>query len=47
MVTWLYCDHFIRFVSCAVVVLRATGFVICDCLCVGFVMCGCVYVWFL
>ena len=33
--TLLYCDYFMWFVFCAVVILT------------GFVLCGCVYVWIL
>ena len=33
--TWLYCDYFIWYVSCSLVVLTC------------FVICGCVYVWVL
>ena len=41
----MYCDYFIWFEYCVMVVL--TGFVmwvgvcVCVCVCVGFVMCGC------
>ena len=47
----MYCDYFMWFVFCAVVVL--TCFVMCGfykvwvCVCVDFVKCGCVYVWIL
>ena len=41
----MYCDYFIWYVSCTVVVL--IGFIICGCvcMCVGFVMCVFCNVW--
>ena len=41
----LYCDYFMQFVFCAVVVVNFCNVWVC--VCVDFVMCGCVYVWIL